>query len=98
MQRLADLAVREIADWCGVELIADDGSLRNVAVAHVEPEQVELAHDLRTRYPPDPEAEVGVPQVTRSGVPELYPEIPDELLEETAEDDEHLRLIRELGL
>jgi serine phosphatase RsbU (regulator of sigma subunit) len=36
--------------------------------------------------------------VVRTGEPELYPEIPDELLAESAVDEEHLRLIRELGL
>jgi serine phosphatase RsbU (regulator of sigma subunit) len=36
--------------------------------------------------------------VLRSGQSELYPEIPDELLEEAAQDEEHLALLREFGL
>ncbi|MDX6616833.1 MAG: hypothetical protein QOD60_1924 [Solirubrobacterales bacterium] len=98
MRRFADLAVREIADWCGVELLDEDGVLQSVAVAHVDPEQVEMAHELRTRYPPDPHAETGAPAVTRTGKPELYPEVPSELLAESAEDEEHLELIHALGL
>jgi PAS domain S-box-containing protein len=35
MRRFADLAVREIADWCGVELLDENGVLQSVAVAHV---------------------------------------------------------------
>jgi PAS domain S-box-containing protein len=98
MRRFADLAVCEIADWCGVELLDENGALQNVAVAHVDPEQVEMAQELRTRYPPDPDAETGAPGVTRTGKSQLYPEIPDELLAESAEDEEHLSLIKALGL
>ncbi len=40
LRRLADLAVRRISDWCGIELVGEDGRLRSVAVAHVDPELV----------------------------------------------------------
>ncbi|HSN24928.1 MAG TPA: ATP-binding protein, partial [Kofleriaceae bacterium] len=46
----------------------------------------------------DPRAPTGVPQVIRTGKPELYPEIPRDLLEGAAVDAEHLRIIRELDL
>jgi serine phosphatase RsbU (regulator of sigma subunit) len=36
--------------------------------------------------------------VIRTGRPELYSEIPDEMLTDAAEDDEHLRVLRELGM
>jgi PAS domain S-box-containing protein len=98
LNRLAQLTVEYMSDWCGIELIGDDGELRNVAVAHVDPDQVRLARELRQRYPIDPEAATGVPRVIRTGLPELYPEVPDELLAEGAVDEEHLRLMRELGL
>jgi PAS domain S-box-containing protein len=98
LRRLADLTVGRIADWCGVELVDEEGDLRNVAVAHADPARVQLAHDLRTRYPVDPQSETGVPNVVRTGEPEIYPEIPDRMLVEAAEDEEHLRLMRELGL
>jgi PAS domain S-box-containing protein len=98
LQALADLAVPRIADWCGVDLVDDEGNLRNVAVAHVDPARVELAAELRERYPADPHAETGVPNVIRTGRSEIYPEISEELLAASAHDDEHLRLIKELGL
>ena len=98
LSRLARLAVDHMADWCGIELVGDEGELRNVAVAHVDPEMVRLAQELRERYPVDPEAEVGVPNVIRTGRAELYREVPDELLVESAEDEEHLRIMREVGL
>ncbi len=95
---LAGLAVRRIADWCGIELVDERHRFRNVAVAHVDPELVAGARELRRRYPVDPAAESGVPNVVRTGKTEVYPEVTDDMLRAAAIDDEHLRLMRELGL
>ncbi|HET7479649.1 MAG TPA: PAS domain S-box protein, partial [Rubrobacteraceae bacterium] len=43
------------------------------------------------------ESSVGALQVVRSGQSELYSEIPDEMLIAAARDEEHLKLIREIG-
>ena len=98
LRQLADLAVRRVADWCGIELVDEDGDLRNVAVAHTDPSRLRLAEELRARYPVDPDAEIGAPQVIRTGESELHSEISDEMLVEAARDEEHLRLMRELGI
>ena len=98
LSRLATLSVGRIADWCGIELLTEEGKLRNVAVAHSDPERVRYAQELRERYPVDPDAETGVPNVIRTGQPELYSEVTDDLLVEVAEDEEHLELMRELGV
>jgi PAS domain S-box-containing protein len=98
LRNLADLAIHDVADWCAIDLVDQDGGLRNVATAHIAPDKVRLANDLRERYPVDPDAPTGVPNVIRTGQSEIYPEIPDELLVEAAKDDEHLRLMRDLGL
>ncbi len=98
LRELAALAVQRIADWCGIELVDEDRSLRNVAVAHVDPEQVGVAEEFRRRYPVDPNSETGVPHVVRSGQTEVYPEVTDEMLRAGAVDEDHLRMMRELGL
>ena len=95
---LARLVVPQLADWCTVHILDEDGLPRQVSVAHVQPAKVEFAHELQRRYPPDPDAPTGVPAVIRSGRPELLAEIPDAMLAEAARDEEHLRLISELGL
>lgn len=98
LQKIAGLAVPHFADWCAVDLLEPDGSLRRVAVAHVDPSKVELAHELHRRHPPDPTAERGAWQVLRSGTAELLTEIPDSLLQASVRDPEILTLIRHLGL
>jgi PAS domain S-box-containing protein len=94
---VAQLAVPEIADWCGVDVVGEDG-LERVAVAHVDPEKVRFAKELAERYPADLSGDQGVGGVLRNGRSELYPEIPDEMLVAAARDPEHLELLRSLGM
>jgi serine phosphatase RsbU (regulator of sigma subunit) len=98
LQRVARLAVPQLADWCAVEMPDEWGGLQQVALAHVDPEKVALAQRMRERYPPRPDEVNGVPAVLRSGQSELYPEIPEELLEQAGLEAEQLQLIRDVGL
>ncbi|HUS60614.1 MAG TPA: GAF domain-containing SpoIIE family protein phosphatase, partial [Acidimicrobiales bacterium] len=98
MHGLAKLAIERFADWCAIELVDELGRSSSIVVAHADPSRVEMARELRERYPPNPAAETGPPAVVRSGRPELYRDVPLELLEATAQDAEHLRLLQSLGL
>jgi PAS domain S-box-containing protein len=98
LQRLAQVAVPQLADWCGIDMLEDDGSIRQVAMAHVDSEKIEMAREFRRRYPPHPDAPTGLPNVLRTGKPEHYPEVTDETLIQAAQDEDQLRLLRELGL
>ena len=95
---VARLAVPWLADWCAVDMADADGTVRRLAVAHVDPAKVALAHELQARFPPDPNAKTGVPNVLRTGEPELYPEIGDEVLVAGARSPEELQIARDLGL
>jgi PAS domain S-box-containing protein len=100
-QTLADLArlvVPELADWCTVDIATDDGGLRQVALAHANPDKVRWAQELSKKYPPDPDGLSGAPNVLRTGKPVLAPEITDDMLVASAVDEEYLRLIREVGI
>ncbi len=98
LQQVAALAVPGLADWCAVDLRADDGGIERMALAHADPDQVAWAKELERRYPMDPDAPTGVPNVLRTGAAELYSDIPDELIREAAIDEEHYRLITRLGM
>src|SRR5260370_20193326 len=52
---VAQLVVPRLADWCSVDILGEDGMLHTLAVAHVDPAKVALAHELQRRYPPDPQ-------------------------------------------
>jgi len=98
LTNVAHLAVPKLGDWCAVDILESSGAIRSLAVAHVDPAKVALARTIRQRYPPDPNAPTGVPNVLRTGKTERRVEIPDSLLEASVRDPEQLRLIRELGL
>jgi serine phosphatase RsbU (regulator of sigma subunit) len=97
LQRLADLAVPGIADWCAVSLVRG-ARVDQVAVGHSDPQKVEFVRRLQERYPPDPHTPGGSIQVARTGVPSFVPEISQELVAAAARDAEHLELIRSIGL
>jgi PAS domain S-box-containing protein len=98
LAKVARLAVPRLADWCVIHIATDADDYQELAVEHVDPAKVRFALALQKEYPPDSKATRGVPEVLRTGEPELYPDIPDQLLVEAARDERHLQLLRELGL
>ncbi len=98
LARVAELVVPRLADWCAIDMLTDERTIRRIAVVHQDPAKVELARELERRYPPNLGEREGVAKVVRTGVPEIYPNVPDELLALVAHDAEHLRLVREIGL
>ena len=97
LQSLAKLVVPEFADWCGVDVLEGDRIVQ-VAVAHVDPEKVEMARQWNARWEPKLTDPTGTANVLRTGRSELYEEISDELLAQVAKDADHLALARALKL
>lgn len=97
LQRLADLTVPALADWCAVSSVADDGTIRIAAVSHVDPSKLPVARELVERFPPDPTSTFGAPNVIRTGKPELWTHLEDALTAKDAFDPEQLRMLRGLG-
>ncbi len=99
LKTIVELAVPRLADWCSVEIVEPgETHTQQLAVAHVDPAKVSMARELAKKYPPDPNALTGVPNVLRTGRSELYPTIPAALLEAAAVNDEHRQMIRSLQL
>lgn len=98
LKRVANLAVPDIADWCAVDVVQEDGHIAPVAVAHIDPDQIETAGLVRERYK-DANAFYSVPYVIRTGTSAIVPEITDDMIVAWAKgDEERIRLIRALGL
>jgi len=98
LRKVANLAVPYFADWSAVDVANDDGGLRRLAIAHQNAEKIRLAHELMLKYPPDLQSPGGIGAVFRTGEPQIVGEITDEMLVQGAKDEQHLRLIRLLGL
>jgi signal transduction histidine kinase len=94
---LARLVVPDVADWCVVELLDPDGTIRLADAAHHDPAKEPLIHELRHRHPFDFDRRYGLTEVLRTGKPQLCPVIREEWRREAARDLEHLRVMESLN-
>lgn len=94
LTRVADLAVPRVADWCAVTLNEEDGTLRQIAVAHADPARVAFVRELQERYP----SHGAAAQIVETREPFLVEVVTDQMLEAAATDDLHLALLRELSV
>jgi PAS domain S-box-containing protein len=97
LERVAQLTVPELADWCTVHMIEEDGAIEQIAVAHIDPAKLEWAYQMRDKYPLNPDDPRGGAFTLRTGQSDLLPHIPDELLVQAARDSEHLEILRQVG-
>jgi serine phosphatase RsbU (regulator of sigma subunit) len=98
LDTVSRLAVSYLCDWCTVNMVEPDGNITRATVAHVDPDKEGLIVELHESHPHDPNAATGVPRVLRSGEPVLYAEIDRQLIEDTANNPEYLRIVTELGM
>jgi PAS domain S-box-containing protein len=97
LQRVADLLVSHLTDWCAIDLLEPDGSLRSAVVAHADPAKVQLAGELRERFPPDPRSDGGSWGAIRSGETQMT-EVTEEVLKQAGLDPDLLEVVRSLEL
>ncbi|MEI6915420.1 MAG: PAS domain S-box protein, partial [Armatimonadota bacterium] len=98
LSAVAHLAIPEFADWCIIHLLESDGEIRVVEIAHANPVNSQWAVELLRKYQVDPIALVGISNVIRTGKSVMYTRITDDLLMQSAKDDEHHSLLRQAGL
>ncbi len=97
LAKVARLLVPRLADWCSIYIVQEDGEVKQLAVEHVDPAKIAWAYELQARYPTNPDAPSGLYHVLRTGQPEVVSDITDDMLVASAQDAEHLRIIREIG-
>lgn len=91
-------AIANLADWCAVYLLEAGKVPIQMTVAHSNPQKLAWARKLQENYPPNPDTDQGLYQVLQSGEPQYYPEISAAMLEASARDEQHLNILRSLGL
>lgn len=97
LEFVADLLVSSLCCWCTIDLVADDGSIERVGVAHRDPSKSELTRTMLLRYPASPKAQGGVYKVIASRQPILRPVLTREDWARRADDQAHLEMIMDLG-
>jgi PAS domain S-box-containing protein len=94
---LASITVPDFADWCQVDLVEGDGSIRTVAVAHRDPVVQALAQRFVGRVHLNPQADRGSPYTIRTGRSDLL-EDPGAAAPDVVPDGDELALYRSMGI
>lgn len=94
LTEVANLMVRNVADWCSVDIV-QEGDVRRLRIVHSDPGMAATC-DALERYPAVRKVPSPVAEVLDTQGPVLMSEVPPGWLESTAQDAEHLRLMRML--
>jgi signal transduction histidine kinase len=99
-QRLTDLAVPRIADWCLLDLVATDGAIHAAAISSDDPNplRLERVKEYRSTHPLRADAPYGIATVLRTGASLLLPHVSHEELRAIAPDEQYVRWVAEAGL
>lgn len=95
---VAQLVIEELADGCVIHLLTASGTLERVVAVEREVARATLIRRIGRHHAAHMDDPHGPGRAIRSGVPEVHADVRDELLASVAVDDEHLQLLRALGV
>jgi signal transduction histidine kinase/DNA-binding response OmpR family regulator len=95
---VARLAIPRLGDFCIIDVLDNEDNLRQVAVAHVQPEREEDIRALRRRYPFDSTSDHTLARVLRTQQAEIVSQVSEEWLREVARDPRHAEAVRNMNV
>ncbi|HKP71784.1 MAG TPA: PAS domain S-box protein, partial [Pyrinomonadaceae bacterium] len=98
LESVARLAVPYVADYCLVHMLEEDGSLRRMIVAHQDPAREAAWREMQSRFVLSPDTPHTIPKVLRTGRPEIYSEVTDELFETVIRNPDEIRMLKEFDI
>jgi signal transduction histidine kinase len=98
LRTVAELAVPTIADWCTVTVIDADGALQRVAVVHSDPAREALTREYMAKFPPGAHRASAFADIARDRKAVLVNDVGDELVAAVSQGEDHLRVLRGLGV
>ncbi len=97
LQTVARLVVRDLADYCLIDVLGEDDRLHRLAAAHTDPAKEALLGTSRS-YPPDLRAGTSPLVIAlAAGRSELVVDVTPDWVERATHDPEHRRLVEALG-
>ncbi|HEY7955150.1 MAG TPA: GAF domain-containing protein, partial [Polyangia bacterium] len=97
LRHVAELAVPKVADWCTVVALDAQGYFRRIVVVHRDSEKRGAAVEYQEAFPPSQHRAGQHFEVFKSAKAVLQRQVSDEDLKAAAQDEKHLRLLRDLG-
>jgi serine phosphatase RsbU (regulator of sigma subunit) len=92
-RRMGEALVPDLADLCYLDLVEEEGTRRLVVANPALGDATSLE-----RWPPDPRGRNPIAEVIARGEPTVLVELTEEVLARVARDDDHLEMIRRLGI
>jgi GAF domain-containing protein len=95
LQQLAALVTEDFADFCLLDMVEGDGSVRRLAAIHTDPAKQRVMEALKLRPPAmDGNVPAAIAMRTQAVVQD---EVREDVLASIAEDDAHLEQMRQIG-
>ncbi|HEX8456258.1 MAG TPA: ATP-binding protein [Pyrinomonadaceae bacterium] len=98
LESLARLAVPYVADFCLVHMLEEEGAIRRMIVAHQNPEREAAWRDMQGRFPLDLSTPHTIAKVLRTGRPEMFSAVTDELLSVVIRDPREIAMLKEFDI
>ena len=98
-QAVARFSVPMLGDWCTIDLLDSDdadGKVRRAILAHADPARADLADKLRA-YSPRGKKSPLIRQALSEGRG-IRRDVTDEMMAATAQDEQHLALLKQMGV
>lgn len=96
LDQVSKLIVPGVSDWFSIDVISGD-RLETLIIAHNVPNKLKLVEELRKKFPRSAYDHTGAAKVARTGVAEFYPIVSEDVLRAAAKNEEHYRLLSEIG-
>jgi len=98
LAKITELVAPEVADWCIVDLLEDDGTLRRVSMAPRSSPKLQAAHEQTHEVDLSGDIAGSPLWVARTGEAAFVSPISDDMLVAAAHDAAHLETLRSLAL
>jgi signal transduction histidine kinase len=97
LQQVARLMLPTLADYCLIDIVANDGQLQRVAMAHTDSAKEALLYELERRYPRGDLATQPAQIAVQTGMPAIIPDVASALSLDRAQDIQHQQLLDSLA-
>jgi PAS domain S-box-containing protein len=98
LRNVAEIAVPTLADYCSLDLVDEHGALERVVATHRDPARRDLTERLAAIDPNPREPDHPSLRVLNTGTSELYQDLGDEHLVAVARNEQHLDMLRGMGM
>lgn len=98
LSNVAVLAVPRLADGFSVDIVEPDGTIQREITTHIDATKAAVKKRLAADYQPSPDAALGIGSIIATQRPRLVADVTPDVVAAMARDDEHRKLLEQLGL